>query len=359
MNHRRSPVRLQRRALGTPPGSLTTSNVGTATRLHVITFDSRSFEETEHSLEPGGTLPHLPPAPDGGLRWINVIGVHDGELLGGIGREVGVDVLTLEDVQHTDQRPKMQPLGEDCFAVLRMVSWKETEGRLDHEQVSVFGRGTTVISFQERPGDVFDEIRERLRHGRGRIRSAGPDYLFYALLDALLDAAIFSVDRLEETLEDLEEQILRSAAATPLSRVHSLRGEVVTLRRAFWPLRESFQRASRGEYAFFQAETLPFLGDSHDNVLILTDQIDAQRERVTGLFQLHASMLSTSTNEVMRVLTIIATIFIPLTFLVGIYGMNFAHMPELQWRFGYPVLLGIMALLAAGMALYFKRRRWF
>ena len=350
--------RSRRDSLGMPPGSVTTTDAERPTSIEVMLYGPEDFEERRMEIMPGARLSEVPAEPADGVRWINVIGVHDGKLLQELGNMQGMHPLLVEDVQQTDQRPKIAPGPDTLFSVVRMISWKEDSGRLDDEQVSVFSSGATVVSFQQRPGDVFEGIRERIRAGTGRVRKRGADYLFYVLLDALIDSLFATVDQLQMQIEDLEEQILARPVEAPLSDIHRIRGEVIAMRRSIWPMREMLQRASRGDFPFFTETTLPFLGDAYDHALSLVDLIDSQMDRVTGLFQLHAAMVGTSTNEVMRVLTIIATIFIPLTFVVGIYGMNFAFMPELQWRYGYPAVLSVIVAIAVGMIVFFKRRRW-
>ncbi|MFW6215800.1 MAG: magnesium/cobalt transporter CorA [Alkalispirochaetaceae bacterium] len=352
-------LRVRRESLGQPPGSLSVEESGEPSVLDVITYDESSFSESRIEMPPGSALPELPPEPEGGVRWINVTGVQDGGLLQEIGHRFSVHPLMLEDVQHTDQRPKLQDSGESLFLVVRMISWNQEDRLMETEQVSIFARGSTVISFQEHPGDVFDGIRERIRHWKGRIRSRRSDYLVYAILDAIVDSVFIVVDQLQEMVEETEEQILDDPTDSALPGAHGIRRDVITIRRAIWPLREMLQLPTKGQNEFFRDETAPFIQDTYDHVLALVDTIDGQRDRVTGLFQLHASVVASSTNEVMRTLTIIATIFIPLTFLVGIYGMNFSHMPELDWPYGYPTILGVMALVAGGMIYYFRRRRWF
>lgn len=344
---------------GTPPGSVTVLDTNTPTPIHVMTYHRGDVKEYRLEISPGERLPEFPPEPEGGIRWINVTGVHDGMLLQEIGRRYGMHPLMVEDVQHTEQRPTFREADNALFAVLRMISWRTASAELDNEQVSLFCSGATVFSVQERPGDVFEGIRERVRAGRGRVRTAGADYLFYVLLDALIDALFDAVDRLQVQVEDVEERIVSEPSAAPVSEIQRLRGDTVAIRRTLWPMREMLQRAARGNYHLFSETTLPFLSDGYEHVLSLIDLIDSQHDRVTGLFQLHAAMIGTSTNEVMRVLTIIATIFIPLTFVAGIYGMNFAAMPELEWTYGYPVVLGAMGLIAMSMIFYFKRRKWF
>jgi magnesium transporter len=350
--------RSRRESLGMPPGSVTTTDAERPTSIEVMVYGADDFEEHPIEILPGARLSELPAEPADGVRWINVTGVHDGKLLQELGNRHGMHPLLIEDVQQPDQRPKIAPGPDTLFSVVRMISWHEETGRLDDEQVSLFSSGATVISFQQRPGDVFEEIRERIRAGTGRVRKKGADYLFYVLLDALIDSLFVTVDQLQVQIEDLEEGILESPVEAPLSEIHRIRSEVIAMRRSIWPMREMLQRASRGDFSFFAETTVPFLGDAYDHALSLVDLIDSQMDRVTGLFQLHAAMVGRSTNEVMRVLTIIATIFIPLTFVVGIYGMNFAHMPELQWRFGYPAVLALVVAIAIGMVAFFKRRRW-
>lgn len=359
MRNLKGRSRLRSRRIGTPPGSVTTTDRTRPTAIHVITYDAEHVEENVFEVAPGASLPELPPEPDRGVRWINVTGVHDGPLLQKLGGGQGMHPLLVEDVQHAEQRPKLEASSVGLFAVVRMISWRSGEDRLDNEQVSLFSGGRTLLSFQEKVGDVFEGIRQRIRTGSGRVRTNGVDYLFYVLTDAIIDSLFVTVDSLQEQVEDLEEHIASRPAEAPLSEIHRIRGEVVSMRRSIWPLREMLQRASRGEYELFGSTTLPFLADALDNVLGLVDLIDSQMDRVTGLFQLHAAMVGTSTNEITRVLTIIATIFIPLTFVVGIYGMNFAFMPELGWRYGYPAVLALLLAIAGGMVLFFKRRNWF
>lgn len=352
-------MRIRRQSVGQPPGSLTNEASAEPSLIHVITYDASSVAETHATVASDGTVPDLPPEPENGVRWINVVGVQNGSFLQELGRRFSVHPLMLEDVQHTDQRPKLQDGGSNLFLVIRMISWNGDERSLETEQVSIFSSGRTVISFQERQGDVLEGLRQRIRSGKGRVRRSPADYLVYAILDAVVDSTFLAADELQAAVEELEADIIDDPTEELLSKVHQIRGEVITLRRAIWPLREMLHLPSKGQNEFFNLETLPFLQDTYDHVLSLVDTIDSQRDRVTGLFQLHSSMVGASTNEIMRTLTIIATIFIPLTFVAGIYGMNFAYMPELQWRYGYPTLLGVMLVIAGGMVYYFRRRRWF
>lgn len=359
MSRVRPGKRTRRSDVGTPPGSVVTTDATRPTTIQVLAYHSEGVEEQTFELSPGEPLPTVPPEPSNGVRWINVIGVHDGGLLQQIGKLHGMHPLQIEDVQNTDQRPTLSASTDAVFGVVRMISWNRGLREPDNEQVSLFSHARTVISFQEKPGDVFDEIRERIRTGRGRVRRSGADYLFYVLIDAVVDSLFMVMDQLQVQVEDLEERIVTDQTQAPLQEIHQTRGQVISTRRSLWPLREMLQRAARGDYSFFDQTTLPFLTDAYEHTLSLVDMVDSQMDRVTGLFQLHAAMVGASTNEVMRVLTIIATIFIPLTFVVGIYGMNFAHMPELQWQYGYPVVIGVMVLVAVGMVVYFKRRKWF
>lgn len=358
MRYNRTFARRSRPGLGTPPGSLSTGNADQPTRVEVITFSRDAIDEHSITISPGDEVPDLPPAGSGTVRWINVIGVHDGSVIRHLGEGHGMHELLMEDVQHTDQRPKIQFDDGRLFATLRMVSIDPSQPDVAFEQVSLFAGTGTLITFQEREGDVFSGVRRRIRDGRGRVRSRDTDYLAYVLVDAILDATFPVVDRLQERIEDAEASVLSMAEPDLVPELHDLRGQIVALRRAVRPLREIFQELVRGDDTFFSPATRPFLTDGNDHVLALIDLIDTSADRVTGLFQLYATMLSSSTNDVMRVLTIIATIFIPLTFVAGIYGMNFARMPELQWPWGYPVVLTVMGVIAFGMVRYFRRRKW-
>ena len=293
------------------------------------------------------------------LLWLDVIGLHDVEAVGALGEVLGLHPLVMADVVNTHHRPKAEIHEGYVFAVVKMVRWLGADEGLDTEQVSLVLGRNWVATFQERPGDVFDAVRARLREGKGRLRTSGPDYLFYALLDLIVDHYFLAVEGLSEQTEVLEDEVLEAPTRDTLAKIHGLRQEALALRRAAWPLRELVQVVLREESEMVNGATQPYLRDLYDHVVQVIDIVETQREILAGYADLYLSSLSNRMNDVMRVLTVIATIFIPLTFVVGIYGMNFEHMPELRWRWGYLAVWGVMGALAGGMVLFFRRKRWF
>ncbi|HSH70841.1 MAG TPA: magnesium/cobalt transporter CorA [Deferrisomatales bacterium] len=293
------------------------------------------------------------------LLWLDVIGLHDVETVGEVGEVLGLHPLVMSDMVNTHQRPKAEIHEDYVFAVVKMVRWIGGDQGLDTEQVSLLLGRNWVATFQERPGDVFDAVRARMREGKGRIRKSGSDYLFYALLDVIVDHYFLAVEALSEQTEALEDEVLEAPTRDTLARIHGLRQEALALRRAAWPLRELVQVVLREESELVNASTAPYLRDLYDHVVQVIDIVETQREILAGYTDLYLSSLSNRMNDVMRVLTVIATIFIPLTFVAGIYGMNFEFMPELKWRWGYPLAWGVMAVMAGGMLRFFRRRGWF
>ena len=291
--------------------------------------------------------------------WLNVTGVHDVEAVGRVGASLGLHPLVLADVVNTHQRPKAEAHHDYIFAVLKMVRWLGDGEQFDVEQVSLILGKNWVVTFQERPGDVFDTVRARLREGKGRIRTVGVDYLFYALLDVIVDHYFLAIEALSDATESLEEEVLETPTRDTLGRIHSLRQEALALRRAAWPLRELIQTIIREESDLVHDSTRPYLRDIYDHVVQVIDTVETQREILGGYQDLYLSSLSNRMNEVMKVLTVMSTLFIPMTFLAGIYGMNFEYMPELKWQWGYPALWGSMGVIAVGMLTFFRRRGWF
>ena len=294
-----------------------------------------------------------------GVTWINVDGVHDADVLQRAGERFGIHPLTIEDIAHTGQRPKCDDTDATLFLVLHMLRYEEASRLVTAEQVSLVVGVGYVLSFQEREGDVFDVIRDRIRLNKGRIRRMGSDYLAYALTDAVVDHYFFVLERLGEHLSDVEEEVVERPTPAVLRELHRLKRELIFLRRSVWPLRESIGALYRSESPLVQRETVVYLRDLHDHTLHVIDTAETFRDMLSGLLDIYLSSLSNRMNEVMKTLTVIATIFIPLTFIAGVYGMNFDHMPELHWRWGYVGTLGGMLLLALGMLAWFRRRRWF
>jgi len=293
-----------------------------------------------------------------GVSWINADGVHDIELVRQLSEAFHLHPLVTEDIVHTGQRPKAEEYDSQMFVVLRMLRWSGELGRIDDEQVSLVLGDSWVLSFQERAGDVFDPVRERLMSNRGRIRRLGPDYLAYALMDAVVDHYFEILEMLGEQIEELGEDMTENPKKQDLESIRNLKRELLFMRKSVWPLREILSAVQRGEGDLIKETTRPYLRDVYDHTIQIMDTVETFRDLVSGLMDLYLSSISNRMNEVMKVLTIIATIFIPLSFIAGVYGMNFANMPELQCRFGYFVVLGVMIAVGVGMLAYFRRRKW-
>jgi len=295
------------------------------------------------------------------VMWVNVDGLGDVELIGRLGELFGLHRLALEDVVNTHQRPKVEEYADHVFIVTKIV---HEEPELATEQVSMFLGRDFLLTFQEDVGDCFDPVRERLRNDRGRIRGAQADYLAYALLDAAIDEYFPVLERYGELVEGLEDAVMAAPTARIVSRIHLAKRDLLTLRRAIWPQREAINALVRDVSPLIAEPTRIHLRDCYDHCVQLMDMVETYREIASGLVDIHLSSISAHMNEIMKVLTIIATIFIPLGFIASVYGMNFDaevspwNMPELRWYWGYPFALGLMAVVTAGLLLYFRRKGW-
>jgi magnesium transporter len=349
--HRPSP--------GDPPGSLSPAPNAHPTHLHLLAYDADGL--VEHR---GQDVAEIERRARGAAKvWINVEGLRDVDAIRALGERYGLHPLTLEDIVQVIQRPKVDIYEGYLFVVLRMP---RVEKELLTEQLAIVLGDDFVITFGERPGDCFDAVRRRLTHVHSRMRSRGADYLAYALIDALIDAYFPILERYGELIDEMEEEVVEVERATDgvVSQIHGLRRAVMELRRAIWPLRELLNTLNRESTPYIQPETRVFLRDCSDHVSQLLDMIEVDREVTATLLDLHLSSLSARMNEIMKVLTIIATIFIPLGFFVGLYGMNFDpdvspyNMPELHWRYGYFYSLAVMTTMALGMLGYFWAKGW-
>ncbi len=294
------------------------------------------------------------------VTWINVDGVHEVDLIEHIGKMFNLHGLSVEDIVNTDQRPKIEDHDNYLYIVLKMLTLNETTFEVKPEQISlILGHGF-VISFQEDEGDVFDAVRDRIMTGKGRVRKSGCDYLVYALLDAIVDHYFVVLEKLSEKIEQLEDQVLADNKPSPIriKQIHTLKKEVIYLHRTIWPLREVFSDFAKAESPLLKDTTRVFIRDVLDHTIQIIESIQTFRDMLTVQMDMYLSYTSHSTNEVMRVLTIIATIFIPITFVVGIYGMNFRFMPELEWEWGYPMVWIVIIFAVAAMLVYFKRNKW-
>jgi len=292
------------------------------------------------------------------VTWINVNGIHDVSVIEAIGKAFDLHPLLLEDVMHTGQRPKMDNYETHLFVVLKMVKCREDHEEIDVEQISIVIGSGYVISFQEWEGDVFNPVRERIRNGKGRIRLMGNDYIAYALIDAVVDHYFLALERIGEVIEGFEDQVLTDPGPETRQEIQQAKRDMVFFRKSVWPLREAVGVLEREDSPLITESVRPYLRDIYDHTIQVIDTIETFRDLISGTLDVYLSSVSNRMNEVMKVLTIIATIFIPLTFLAGIYGMNFKYMPELEWHWGYFVIWGIMGLLTAVMLIGFKRKKW-
>jgi magnesium transporter len=360
MDYRRIVGRLIRRtgkAPGLAPGTVihTGPRRVEVPRMEVIRFGPDHLSEEVRDQPP---RPLAIPEEGGGVLWLNLIGLHDVELLQELGDAVGAHPLAMEDVASIGQRPKVEDYGDHLFIVLHMLHLSGEPARILDEQVSLIVAPGVLLSFQEAPGDVFDPVRDRLRSGRGRIRGMGSDYLAYTLIDALADHYFQVTEQLGEQVEALEAEIMASPTQASLHRLHHFKGELLALRRSVWPLRELTAAFLRVESPWIGDTTRIYLRDVHDHSYQLIDAVEVLRDITAGVRDLHLSTVSNRTNEVMKVLTIMASIFIPLTFVAGVYGMNFEHMPELAYPWAYPGVLLLMLGIALGLLGLFRWRRW-
>ena len=293
------------------------------------------------------------------ITWLNISGLHDVKILEKLGEKYEIHPLVLEDILNTDQRPKVEIFGDYFFVVLKMLSFDEQRDEIEHEQISLIIGKNFVITFQEREGDVLDPIRERLQNPQGRLRKNGADYLAYTIIDVIVDYYFVLLEKLGEKIEKLEENVIEKPDRSTVKDLQLLKRELIFLRRSVWPLRELISGLTREETLLISSFTSPYLRDVYDHTIQVIDTVETFRDMVSGILDIYLSSVSNKMNEVMKVLTIIATIFIPLSFIAGVYGMNFEFMPELKWHWGYPVVWGVMLISLISMLIYFKRKKWF
>ena len=339
-----------------PPGSLV--HIGEKkterVRIRVIIYDEENMEEKDlDSIDEC-----FQSIGQSGKTWINIDGLHETGIIEKIGHAFHLHPLVLEDILNTDQRPKLDDYDDYLFICAKMLTYDSEKSRLNVENISLVLTSDHVISFQEVEGDIFDPLRERLRKGKGRIRKAGHDYLAYTLLDAIVDNYFTVLEKIGEEIESLEEEVISEPDERTVERIHHLKRELIYLRKSVWPLREVVNTLDRGESPIVQDDTRVFLRDVYDHTIQVMDTTETFRDMVSGMLDVYLSSVSNRMNQVMKVLTIIATIFIPLTFIAGIYGMNFKYMPELEQKWAYPLVLSCMLVIGVIMLIWFRRKRW-
>ena len=349
-------VRRMPRKVGLPPGTLVPVGGETTGEacITLIDFTEAGFEERRpDTVEEVFEYKGKP-----SVSWINIDSVQHIDIIKSIGEHFGLHPLVLEDIAHPGQRPKMEDFGDYIYMVLTMLRPDEHTESLIVEQVSLVLGSDYVISFQEMPGDVFEPIRERIRAAKGRVRQMGADYLAYALIDAIVDNYFTILEWFADNTDQIEEDLISAPTTEMLESIHMLKKEILAVKKSVWPLRELINGLTRGESSLIEQGTVIYLRDVYDHTIQVIDTVEALREMISGMRDTYLSSVSNRMNEVMKVLTIIATIFIPITFVAGIYGMNFAFMPELGLRWGYFGALGLMGAIGIAMVIYFRRKGW-
>jgi len=343
--------------VGLPPGSII--HVGEQkierVKITLTEYDEKNVETCEinsvEEIDPYTDTPQV--------TWVDVSGLHDTELIKQIGEKFSIHPLVLEDILNTETRPKIEMTDKYIFIAMKMLTYNAAENEIVTEQVSFILGDTFVFSFLEKSDNIFNPIKDRITNNYGRVRKQPSDYLFYALMDVVVDQYFLLLEQIEHNIESLDDEVITNADRSQIEKIYNLKNKLLLTRRSLWPLRELFTRLMREESKLINKKIVPYLRDLLDHTIQITETIELQREITNGLMETHLSMMSFKMNEVMKVLTVIATIFIPLTFIVGVYGMNFKNMPEIEWPWAYFALWGVMITVVLFMLFYFRRKKWF
>lgn len=343
--------------IGLPPGSLIFN--GTV-RNHDISIEHIAYSSDEYFEESINSIEKIELTSNSGkIHWINLNGVHNSDLIKNIGEKFNIHKLVLEDILNTHQRPKVDFYDEHIFAVIKMLVYNKDNKSVDTEQVSIVVGSNYIISFQEKVGDVFDPLRKRIQTSSGRIRTLGSDYLLHAILDIIIDNYFILLENLGEEVEKYETDLIDNADKDILNRIYFLKRENLLLRNSVWPVREMISQFEKTDSPLIKKKNIIYFRDLYDHTIQVIDNVEIYRDLLSGLIELYYNGIGNKTNEVMKVLTIISTIFIPLTFIAGVYGMNFEYMPELKWKYAYFGIVAIMIVLFCLMIWYFRRKKWF
>ncbi len=350
--------KLRSKKAGMPPGTLI--HIGEkksdSIKIFLMDYDENSFhEQTVENISDCFKFKLKP-----SVTWIDIEGLNNIPLLEELGKHYGLHPLVMEDILNTDQRPKMEDYGDYIYFVAKMFHFNKESNDIFTEQVSIILGSNFVITFQEGiEGDSFDSIRDRIRTGKGKIRKMNTDYLVYSMLDSIVDNYFTLLEQLGEKIEDVEEEVVSNPTKITLTNIYTLKREMLFLRKSVWPLREVISSMERGETDLIKKQTQIYIRDVYDHTIHAIDTVETYRDMLSGMLDIYLSSISNRLNEVMKVLTIITTIFIPLSFIASLYGMNFEFMPEIHSPYGYPVVLGVMFSISIIMILVFKKRKWF
>jgi magnesium transporter len=342
---------------GLPPGRVVYIGNKANVPVHITVFDYDESGLQEHRITDVKDCAVFKSTKT--CSWINVDGIHKTQIIEELGQLYNIHPLVLEDVVNTQQRPKMEVYDDYVFIVFKMLDYDYATNEVKIEQISLILGPNYVLSFQENVGDVFETIRNRIRNTQSRIRKLGPDYLVYALLDRVVDNYFIVMEKLGEQLEDFEDEAFNNPGSHIAERLNKLRRETIYIRKAVWPLREMVNHMTNDDIKPFQHANTIYFRDLYDHTVQVLDTIETYRDVLSGIMDVYLSNLSFKMNEVMKVLTIISTIFIPLTFIAGVYGMNFRVMPELEYEYGYYIIMAFMAVVAIAMIIYFRIKKWF
>ena len=347
----------KRKKLGLPPGTIVFTGKRKVEKIiiHYLQYDLDNY--TEQTLD-NQIITKFHNPVDHVVQWYDIRGLHDTELIEAFGKVFNLHRLALEDIADPFQRPKFDQFEDGFLVTAKALAFQPETAKIRTEQVAIYCGKGFVLSFQEDEADLFFHIKERVRNKSGRIRERGADYLAYAMLDALVDNYFLVLDEIGERIVGLEDEVLEGSENRTKGKIHNLRREVQKLRKNIVPLREVVNQFAKPENKQVEELTIPFLRDLYDHIVQTLDLVESYREALFSLHDLHLSEISMRMNNVMQILTIISTIFIPLTFLAGIYGMNFEYMPELGWKYAYFILLGVMAVIFISLIFFFRRKRW-
>ena len=343
------------KTIGQPPGSLIHIGERQIDRplITMIAFDesqvvTRKFDDLRECL---------PFREKFRVVWVDICGLHDTSLIEQAGVAFGIENLTLEDVLHTGQRPKIEDLERYLYIVLQMLEYGNAA--ISREQLSIIVGKNFVVTFQETPGDMFDPVRQRIESAGSKVRKQGADYLAYTLVDAVVDHYLTILEEVENTIDTLEAALLENYSRDTFESIYSLKRELIILRKSVWPLREAVGRVTRDDIQVIGDSVEPYYRDIYDHIVLVIDTVEVFRDIVTSMQETYLASVNNRMNEVMKFLTMVATIFMPLSFIAGLYGMNFHYMPELQWRWGYFAVLGVMFLIFGGMVMFYRSRKWY
>ncbi len=350
------PFRKRSSKTGLPPGSpvYVGDKIPKGTRIRVIDYDEDKFEQKEvnHIKD------ILKYKDSNTITWINFDGIHNPELMEMVGREFGLHPLVVEDILNTDQRAKIDDYDDYIYLVLRMFYNIRGIEEIHSEQISIIIGKKFVLSFQESEGDIFDILRDRLKYNKGKVRKMGSDYLAYCLVDLIVDNYFSIVEKIGEDVESIEDMLAEDPDPDTLQRIHGIKQRMIFLRKSVWPLREAVSKFQRFENNLLSQETKLYMRDVYDHTIQIIDAIESYRDTTSSMIDIYLSSISYKMNEIMKVLTIISTIFIPLTFIAGVYGTNFHYFPEITWKYGYFGMWGVMAVIAVFMLYYFRKKKW-